>query len=640
MAALAQTPGPLYLDARGTWKGRQFTVMGRVRYQYAQGFWDEWMVSFSDGDNRWIGEDEAELTIMRQRKSSRAQHFHDQATPGKRINLGERAYHVDEKSTARCVGGEGHLPFVIAQDDEIGYVELSAGKQRVATIEVSDGDARLYMGTRLRAADLLMDVPLDESARKAFTSGLGTGDVVAVTGDKAVSLSCMNCGAGLPEKEGEAILNCEYCDTANESSLPHTTCPSCDTSFVVPGGNDSPMRVCPKCSTFLDCSGGEVRPIDAGVAPAGQAVTPFKMGHRCTLQGDDYVLTGHVRTRQQDECGVYYACEYFLYSESKGYRFLEEENGHWTLSERLTDAPEMPHGAEPKTAFKHDGQTFKVFEAGSNKVDWVNGQLPYVARFGDSSSFVDCINPPLLLSQSKSEGEVEYFLGSYLQPEEIAEGFDLAVDDLPVRTGVGMNQPYVVSAFRKFAAKAALVAALVNLVVFLWASAQGNGVASLHLDFAPPPGEAVTAGPSGEFFTDLFTVAKANTICELVFQCDVHNNWAYIDVAVVNDKGEAVHEFGREISYYEGYEGGEQWSEGSQTATVPLMFTEPGNYRLLMRRDSPSALPVGITVSENIVLTRYTFYLMLGAFLWVGIELMRRFSFNSSRWPKDEDDDD
>ncbi|HMA37173.1 MAG TPA: DUF4178 domain-containing protein, partial [Chloroflexia bacterium] len=59
-AKLAQYPSRLAIGATGQIQGRAFRALGRIRYQYAGGFWDEWNLQFADGQIGWVEEDEGE----------------------------------------------------------------------------------------------------------------------------------------------------------------------------------------------------------------------------------------------------------------------------------------------------------------------------------------------------------------------------------------------------------------------------------------------------------------------------------------------------------------------------------------------------------------------------------------------------
>ena len=55
MAALLDDYSPLQIAASGIWRGRQFTVVGRIQLQYDAGVWNEWHILFDDGGKRLAG---------------------------------------------------------------------------------------------------------------------------------------------------------------------------------------------------------------------------------------------------------------------------------------------------------------------------------------------------------------------------------------------------------------------------------------------------------------------------------------------------------------------------------------------------------------------------------------------------------
>ena len=54
MAVLAKPEGPLFVGATGDVGGIGFNVLGRIRYGWEQGFWDEWYLALEDGSDSWI----------------------------------------------------------------------------------------------------------------------------------------------------------------------------------------------------------------------------------------------------------------------------------------------------------------------------------------------------------------------------------------------------------------------------------------------------------------------------------------------------------------------------------------------------------------------------------------------------------
>ena len=62
-AKLAEYPSRLSVGAQGHVRGQGFRVLGRVRYQYEDGFWDEWFLQFDNQRIGWVEEDEGEFTL-------------------------------------------------------------------------------------------------------------------------------------------------------------------------------------------------------------------------------------------------------------------------------------------------------------------------------------------------------------------------------------------------------------------------------------------------------------------------------------------------------------------------------------------------------------------------------------------------
>jgi hypothetical protein len=54
----------LFRGATGRLEKRPFVVMGRVRYSFGSGFWDEWFLEFGDGTIGWLTEDNHELALQ------------------------------------------------------------------------------------------------------------------------------------------------------------------------------------------------------------------------------------------------------------------------------------------------------------------------------------------------------------------------------------------------------------------------------------------------------------------------------------------------------------------------------------------------------------------------------------------------
>ena len=89
-AKLAQMPSRFYVDAEGKLGGRDFRVIGRLRYQYDGGFWDEWFISFDDEQPGWLVEDEGTYKFYRKVTVTDAIPAYADVAVGSQITVNQR----------------------------------------------------------------------------------------------------------------------------------------------------------------------------------------------------------------------------------------------------------------------------------------------------------------------------------------------------------------------------------------------------------------------------------------------------------------------------------------------------------------------------------------------------------------------
>src|ERR1051325_11621939 len=56
MGFLQDDPGVLQLGSGGFEKGNRFSLIGRLRLAWEDGFWNEWLAWVDSGETGWLGE--------------------------------------------------------------------------------------------------------------------------------------------------------------------------------------------------------------------------------------------------------------------------------------------------------------------------------------------------------------------------------------------------------------------------------------------------------------------------------------------------------------------------------------------------------------------------------------------------------
>jgi hypothetical protein len=147
----------LYRGATGKLKGVGFRVLGRVRYSFGKGFWDEWFVEIEDGSTGWLTEDNHEFAIQQEKKRLTLPDMAN-LVPGRFVMVDGIKFYIQEIGEAECTGMEGDLPIKIQTGEKYRYADGSSPDGRyVIGIEFDDDPPSVFTGKWLDYQDISMD---------------------------------------------------------------------------------------------------------------------------------------------------------------------------------------------------------------------------------------------------------------------------------------------------------------------------------------------------------------------------------------------------------------------------------------------------------------------------------------------------
>ncbi len=146
-ASLANYPSRVSVGMRGNIRGRGFTVLGRIRYTYDAGFWDEWQIAWDDdAPPDWLEEDEGYWTVYKKERVRAAIVPYEQVNVGQTVQVNTHNVFITEKREGRVLGSEGQFASVMPLQGTFGYVQGAANNKTVSVtywqdeIEISTGD--------------------------------------------------------------------------------------------------------------------------------------------------------------------------------------------------------------------------------------------------------------------------------------------------------------------------------------------------------------------------------------------------------------------------------------------------------------------------------------------------------------------
>lgn len=152
-AVLSSFGSLLSLNAHVRVGERAFDVVGRLRFEYEDGYWDEWYVVFTDGQDGWLVEDEGELSLVQREALHGAAPDFDGVRVGAPIELNGQRVVVTERGEAAIQGGEGQLPLAVRPGERVRYLDGNASG-RQAMLEYTAAGVELCLGEPLDADEL------------------------------------------------------------------------------------------------------------------------------------------------------------------------------------------------------------------------------------------------------------------------------------------------------------------------------------------------------------------------------------------------------------------------------------------------------------------------------------------------------
>lgn len=125
-----------------------FTILGKVRLEYEDGFWDEWYIEREDGSNGWIQEDDGSFVLFEQvGKVPQSFNLNDITVGGSYTFSDEiQNMFVSSKGQATIKGGSGELPFKIIPGERADFIDGIMNGQPTS-IELYDKEYLAFVGT-------------------------------------------------------------------------------------------------------------------------------------------------------------------------------------------------------------------------------------------------------------------------------------------------------------------------------------------------------------------------------------------------------------------------------------------------------------------------------------------------------------
>src|ERR1035437_1996707 len=376
-------------------------------------------------------------------------------------------------------------------------------------------------------------------------------------------------------------------------------CPNCGGPVEFRGFGHALTVVCPQCLSVLGASSPLLKIVQDAQDAQSRRTPLIPLGQRGKWAGTTWEVIGF-QTRSVEEDGIVYEWEeYLLFNPYKGFRYLTNYQGHWNYVTPVESLPERRAiGSRPAVIF--EGATYKHFSGAQATTSFVLGEFPWRVKVGEEVLADDFVNPPFVLSSETTSDEVTWSKGEYTQGVDLWKAFALP-GSAPRPQGVYLNQPspYQGKVGRTWGIFGLMLIMLLVVAIMFGVLSRGETVFDEHYRYSTSDrGE-----PS--FVTKVFAIEGRTANAELTINTNLINNWAYLNLALINETTGDAFDFGREVSYYTGTDSDGAWSEGGRSSTATIPHVAPGRYYLRVEpemegSEQPPAKRPPVTLSEDL----------------------------------------
>jgi hypothetical protein len=593
VAELVETGSPLDIGVRGKWKDIPFELTGRAQLGHEMGGqWDEWYATFSNGWLGWLAEAQGRFYLTFQYPIPEGV----QLPPFDQLQLGQTVQGlpwptpliVAETGRATARGAKGEIPYMLTPGETYYYADLSGVNNAFGTLDYNESPPLVFLGQQVTLAEL------------------------GITTTRA------------PEREERRV------------GAAQVSCPNCAGPLELRAPDKTERVTCPNCNSLLDVNHGQLQFLKALEKPWFQPLIPI--GSTGEVPEGKMTVIGAMARSVTLEGVTYFWSEYLLYNPQIGFRWLVHSDDHWNYVQAVPPG-EVTESAK-SVSFR--GKNYKIFQDAQAKVEVVLGEFYWKVETGEQVRGVDYVAAPYMLSKevstvyvidpddpqkTRATGEINWSLGTYIEVPQIEKAFN--VTGLPRPSGVAPNQPYKHKWVYKYWL---LFLAVLLLVGFLMLVVSGSEKEVFNQTVTLQP--LANADATYVFFSEPFELAGRRNI-HVEAQSPVQNTWVYLEGDLINDDTGVVQSFPIDISYYQGVEDGESWTEGDQKDSTSTSSMPAGRYVLRLegqweKWQEPAV--VSVKVSQNVPTGLNLLLALIAITIGPIVMLIYHISFEHKRW--------
>ena len=160
VAELPFDVSPIQIGTGGRIGGFAYNVVGRVRWGWSDGSWNEWLLECSDGKLRWLAEAMGSFMLTEERPELLRDEVLAAFAQGRELARGVHVaadgidFIASDIKQAECLGSEGALPMPTAIGTRMTSVDFRSDSAAVLSVQRDSAGAQAWLGNAYDLAGL------------------------------------------------------------------------------------------------------------------------------------------------------------------------------------------------------------------------------------------------------------------------------------------------------------------------------------------------------------------------------------------------------------------------------------------------------------------------------------------------------
>lgn len=414
----------------------------------------------------------------------------------------------------------------------------------------------------------------------------------------------------------------------HKSTIKSIKCTSCGAPLALRAGHKIRSLTCQYCGAVMDTR-DEFAVLDKFVNQ-DKPITPLDIGMQGEINDIEFTIIGMVASTAEGSTWV----DYLLYSPTHGYAWLSYQQGHLLFERRVRDLPDnnlnyLKHRLGSR--FYVDGKQYQLFDHYQSTISYVAGELTWIAKRGDTSAVIEAINPPYLYNQEQTHGETEYYLGQYLNAEDVLNSFGAFEHRYPpqgIHPAQPMQKPFL-KALNQAAKPFAIIAVLAFLLITFFFD--GTRVSSFNVSANDVQNGTQTRYP--------INIDKPKAIIQLKTRSRMPHPYVQFDTFLRTDDNTYI-DIGKNLSGLPASMKIDSWVEANYNMTSFFKAPKAGTYYLEFRPGRVASSPaysaektqVTVQVKQGIYTRQYVLWLLILSLAGLLLYPISRMLYENKRW--------